>query len=126
MAIPVSELPSFGANSTGTTSTIQMPFGHVAVWAAAAPPAPTPGRVVLYTLTEQDAKLIQARRKALGTVANVAEAGQTYPAVVVRVFDPSTTAANLRVLLDGWDDAWMTSRAEGEPGQPGRWAWPTR
>jgi len=99
----------------------------------------TIGRIVRYTLTEQDANAINKRRadattnrqtdplEANGYVAHVgnhAEAGQVFPATVVRVFDPSTTTANLQVTLDGNDTYWATSVAEGE-GQ-GRWSWPPR
>lgn len=106
----------------------------------------TIGRIVHYMLTEQDAKSINVRRadfkafeashkhphepgtpNATGHIAHVgnhAEAGQVFPATVVRVFDPSTTTANLQVTLDGNDTYWATSVAEGE-GQ-GRWSWPPR
>jgi len=107
---------------------------------------PTIGRIVHYTLNDADATAINVRRAdfqafqrshahpheagqpgATGHVAHVgnhAEAGQTYPAVVVRVFDPSVTTSNLQVLLDGNDTYWATSRLEGEG--PGTWAWPAR
>ncbi|OKI47317.1 hypothetical protein [Micromonospora sp. CB01531] len=97
---------------------------------------PTIGRVVHYTLNEFDAESINRRRKDFadqttpgntgfqGHVGNAAEAGHTYPAVVVRTFGGS--AANLKVLLDGNDDYWATSRTEGEPEQQGCWIWPPR
>lgn len=107
---------------------------------------PTIGRIVHYTLTEQDAASINVRRSdfkafeaghkhphepgqpaATGHIAHVgnhAEAGQVYPATVVRVFDSSTSTANLQVTLDGNDTYWATSRAEGD--EPGHWAWPPR
>mgnify|MGYP001603935092 FL=1 len=104
---------------------------------------PTIGRIVHYTLTEQDAASINVRRAdfrafeaghkhphepgqpcATGHVAHVgnhAEVGQVYPATVVRCFDPSV---NLQVMLDGNDTFWTTSRTEGDG--PGYWAWPSR
>lgn len=102
---------------------------------------PTIGRIVHYTLGQQDADEINRRRAdfaayvrggglregATGYMAHVgnpAEAGQVYPAMIVRVFDPSTTTANLQVFLDGNDTFWATSRQQGE-GQI-HWAWPPR
>jgi hypothetical protein len=107
---------------------------------------PTIGRVVHYTLNNADAQAINVRRAdfqafqrshahphepgqpgATGHVAhvgNTAVAGQVFPATVVRVFDPSTTTANLQVLLDGNDTYWATSRVEGDTA--GTWAWPAR
>ena len=85
---------------------------------------PTIGRIVHYTLTEQDADAIQARRFESGILANRANGGDTYPAEVVRTF--GGTAVNLQVRLDGPDTYWATSRTEGEPGEPGRWIWPPR
>jgi hypothetical protein len=85
---------------------------------------PTLGRIVLYTLNEQDAAMIRNQRIAAngGMLGNRVETGQVYPAIVVRTFGGS--AANLQVLLDGPDTYWATSRAEGDG--EGRWAWPPR
>lgn len=106
---------------------------------------PTIGRIVHYRLTEADADAINKRRAdfdayrrtipemapdpgepgATGHMAHVgnhATAGDTYPAVVVRTF--GGPAANLKVMLDGTDDYWATSRSEGD--QPGNWTWPPR
>lgn len=107
---------------------------------------PTIGRIVHYTLTQGDANAINKRRAdyaafqktlmgtpdpghrgATGHVAhngNHATAGDVFPATVVRVFNESTTTANLQVLLDGTDTYWATSRAEGDGA--GFWAWPPR
>lgn len=89
-------------------------------------PAPTPGRVVLYRLTDDDARHITHERVHSGQTGNHVEAGQTYPAMVVRVFPGNPdNAVNLRVLLDGQDPPlWATSRLPGT--EPGTWAWPER
>lgn len=93
---------------------------------------PTIGRIVHYTLTEQDVSIIASRRASQAFPAgivgrhNPVSPGDTYPAMVVRVFHPSTSTANLQVFLDGTDTYWATSRAEGEPGEHGRWIWPPR
>ena len=91
---------------------------------------PTIGRIVHYTLSEQDATLISSRRAASnpgGVFArNPVSPGDTYPAMIVRVFSGSENGANLQVYLDGDDTYWATSRCEGEPGEPGRWIWPPR
>ncbi|MEV7684454.1 hypothetical protein [Streptomyces bungoensis] len=98
-------------------------------------PQPTPGRTVLYRVTESDASDINRRRKDIhesrsadsrtgfvGHVGNHVTAGDTFPAVIVRVWNETTVTCNLRVLLDGTDVYWATSRAEGT--EPGTWAWP--
>jgi hypothetical protein len=108
---------------------------------------PSLGRIVHYKLTGQDADAINRRRDdftayqrlhfpdpatrpnagadgATGHAAHVgnrAEAGQVYPAIVVRCFNPSV---NLQVILDGTDTYWATSRVEGD--DEGYWAWPPR
>lgn len=91
----------------------------------------TPGRVVLYKLSEADAIAINSRRIAVAQqtigmtasrIGNEAREGDLYPAVVVRTF--GGPFVNLKVLLDGSDDYWATSRAEGD--EPGRWSWPPR
>lgn len=96
---------------------------------------PTPGRIVLYRLTDADANLITQRRGTAGP-GNPVAAGQAYPAMVVRTFGGGD-AVNLQVLLDGFDTYWATSREQGEPpaGEkqatpgnipPGTWCWPPR
>ena len=89
---------------------------------------PTIGRIVHYKLNDTDADLITQRRNRIGTLAlmgNMALAGHTYPAAVVRVFsDDGEPVINLQVLLDGNDTYWATSRKEGT--EPGTWCWPPR
>lgn len=104
---------------------------------------PTIGRIVHYTLNEQDAAVINKRRKdaknlngagvtlasqELGPqihIGNDAREGDTYPAVIVRVWgDQLQSACNLQVLLDGNDVYWATSRSVGEGA--GSWCWPPR
>lgn len=91
-------------------------------------PQPTIGRIVHYQLSAQDVKQIAEHRAAVGLAAgkcNAVEAGQVYPAIVVRRWGTSPqSSVNLQVLLDGPDAHWVTSRGEGD--QPGTWAWPTR
>lgn len=107
---------------------------------------PTVGRIVHYKLAQFDADAINRRRAdfeafnrshvhphepgqpgATGHQAHVGnhvQAGEVYPAIVVRVFDPSVSTANLQVLLDGNDTYWATSRVEGD-GEC-QWSWPPR
>ncbi|SBT64230.1 hypothetical protein GA0070622_1200 [Micromonospora sediminicola] len=87
---------------------------------------PTIGRIVLYTLSQFDVDAINFNRQNSPSpnAGNFANAGDTYPAVVVRVFGGD--AANLQVLLDGPDTYWATSRPQGEAGEQGRWNWPPR
>ena len=94
---------------------------------------PTIGRIVNYTLSQDDANEINRKRSGRGlrervkpeALGNFAEAGQAFPAIVVRVWpSPGKTQCNLQVLLDGADGAWVTSRIEGT--ERGTWAWPPR
>lgn len=87
----------------------------------APPPVPPalalPRDIVFYRLSQYDAATITARRTQAGITGNPVAAGDTYPALVVKRFTYQTV--NLRVLLDGPDDLWATSRYYGD--QPGQW-----
>lgn len=85
---------------------------------------PTQARMVLYTLCEYDVQQINARRASVPGWCpwNPVEAGQAYPAMVVRTF--GGPVANLQVFLDGVDTYWATSRGKGEPGEECKWFWP--
>jgi hypothetical protein len=94
---------------------------------------PSIGRIVHYTLTEQDADQINRRRKdanahmrehtdaATGVhvhVGNGVQAGDVYPLVITRVWASAEqvtehTAVNGQVLLDGNDTLWVTSVSQG-------------
>lgn len=71
---------------------------------------PTLGRIVLYTVSGDETTKVETN------------GAKVLPAVIVRVW--SDTCVNLKVLTDGTNDAWLTSRTLGD--QPGQWAWPTR
>ncbi len=101
---------------------------------------PTPGRIVLYTLSEDDAKRINKRREDAIAIAhehkmnpeatgkqvhigNAAHDGDVLPAIIVRPWGTTpTSSANLQVFLDGNDTFWVTSVSAGEG--PRRFAWP--
>lgn len=112
---------------------------------------PAPGRIVLYTLTEQDAAAINSRREdaranariaaksaaeldphpggafRTGHVAHVGNdvaAGDVFPAVMVRVWNERPGTVNLKVMLDGTDELWATSVVPGEG--PRQYQWPPR
>lgn len=89
-------------------------------------PPPSPGRIVMYRLSADDARTITHQRAQAGVSGNFVEAGQQYPAVVVRTWSGSPDdECNLRVLLDGQDSPlWVTSRLPGD--KPGTWSWPER
>jgi hypothetical protein len=88
-------------------------------------PHPTICRTVLYRLSEDDARHITETRARNGVTGNAVDAGQVYPAVVVRIFPGNPRdVVNLTVLLDGPDSHWATSRHEGT--EPGTWMWPER
>lgn len=103
---------------------------------------PSIGRIVHYTVSQQDADEINRRRAdfsahvksgglrdgGTGYVAHVGnhvEEGDTYPAVIVRIFgETPESAVNLQVFLDGNDTFWATSRTLGEG--VFHWTWPER
>lgn len=96
------------------------------------------GRIVLYKLTSADATFINRRRDDYATtinpkpghpwvggaqahVGNGVLAGESYPAIVVRVWPPGVYS-QLQVFLDGNDTYWATSVEQGDT--EGTWAWP--
>lgn len=88
--------------------------------------AVTVGRIVHYQLSEGDVAAIDQKYPRVTSAdaarRNPVKVGDVCAAVVVAVF--SESCANLRVLLDGTDTYWATSRSEGTA--PGSWAWPPR
>ena len=86
----------------------------------------TIGRMVHYTVSEQDVEQIMRQRTAGKSIAErmmvQVHVGAVYPAMSVSVWSPSS--ANVQVFLDGNDVFWATSRSEGT--EPGTWAWPPR
>lgn len=104
---------------------------------------PTVGRIVYYRLDNNDAEAINRRRTTGNSIAeriaagqwpigaqahigNSVSAGDVFPAIVVRVLPNDNL--NLKVMLDGSDDYWATTRPqslEPEP-QMGTWNWPPR
>jgi hypothetical protein len=89
-------------------------------------PMPTIGRIVHYTLTDHDAQAIATKFPQMVDgvqVRNSASAGDVFPAVIVRAW-PGDVAVNLKVMLDGYAEHWVTSRSEGQ--HSGSWSWPPR
>jgi len=81
---------------------------------------PSVGRTVAYSLSAHDAESITARRKESGVLGNPVSEGDVFPMVIVRVWGTGDHASvNGRVLLDGDDTFWATSRQQGEG--PFRW-----
>jgi hypothetical protein len=76
------------------------------------------GEHVVYVLAEHDVQAIESSRKERTPKVhnNSVEAGQRFPAFIVRDWGG---CVNLRVLLDGHDDYWATSRSEGS--ELGQW-----
>ena len=83
-------------------------------------PDPTIGRIVHYTLTEQDIERIQNEADPRVAYGNTPHAGDTVPLLVVRVWDGRLV--NGQVFLDGTGRLWVTSRAEGA--DAGQWHYP--
>ncbi len=101
---------------------------------------PTIGRIVLYTLTSEDADAINRRReharlhmsehraKSNGVmvhVGNGVKQGDQFPMVITRTWgsDPGNPVQGT-VLLDGSDTFWATSKVVGD--EAGMWRWPAR
>jgi hypothetical protein len=102
----------------------------------------TIGRIVHYTLTDQDAVEINRRRTtgmkiaeriklntetssawplgAQAHIGNEAKAGAVVPMIVVAVWSPTTI--NGQAFLDGNDTLWVTSATYGE--MQHQWKWP--
>jgi hypothetical protein len=102
---------------------------------------PTPGRIVLYTLSKQDADATNKRRAdAQGHmqdhretsngvqihVGNQVAEGDVYPMIIIRVWSANnpTAAVNGQVFLDGNDLLWASSVQVGTG--PRTFAWPVR
>jgi hypothetical protein len=104
---------------------------------------PTIGRIVIYTVTEEDAVKINTRRRHFvafnenhrttglghfvqegqpGKTGHMAHVGSTvypgdeYPAMITRVWDDGEV--NLKVELDGTDNFWVSYAKN--------WSWPER
>ncbi|MDA8440475.1 MAG: hypothetical protein M0Z51_16675 [Propionibacterium sp.] len=99
---------------------------------------PSIGRIVHYTLTEQDADAVNSRRSDSGRHAaehrenangvqvhtgNPTAAGDVFPMLITRVW-PGETLVQGQVFLDGNDALWVTSVSEGTG--PRTYAWPPR
>lgn len=104
---------------------------------------PSIGRIVHYTLSEQDAAAINKRRadaknlnaagvtlasQELGAqihTGNWVSAGEVYPMVITRVWrNGPDDGVNGQVLLDGNDLFWATSVTSGEGER--HYSWPAR
>lgn len=75
---------------------------------------PTPGTIVLYTLTTEDTVTINQRRfqTSSGRTGNVPTPGEVVPAIVIH--EIAGGGANLQAFLDGNDSHWVTGAMEGE------------
>lgn len=103
-------------------------------------PIPSPGRIVNYVITADQAREINNRRAhadahrsvhkaaANGTMVHVGASvteGRKFPMIITAVHgDEPTSLINGQVFLDGNDSLWVTSIAPGD--QPGTYSWPQR
>jgi hypothetical protein len=78
------------------------------------------GLIVHYRLSDEDLRKLSARSLIAGNQPHV---GDVYPAVILRV--NGELSVNLRVLLDGPDDVWLTSRNYSVETN-GCWFWPPK
>lgn len=85
---------------------------------------PTIGRIVWYRLNSADVEQIVARRRETNVYGNSVAAGDIYPAMIVCVHGNKPDAyCNLKVMLDGPDTHWATSRKVGAPDEDGAYHW---
>ncbi len=100
---------------------------------------PTIGRIVWYCIPSYVADEINRSRKHTadnmdyhrwkknGTqvhVGNSVSQGQVVPAMIVAVWgNTPTSAVNLKLMLDGTDDYWVTSTSVGAPTDQGKYHW---
>ncbi len=110
-----------------------------------------PGRIVYYVLGATDVAEITRRRTTAHSIAermkiqisqvecvtpllawpagaqahmgNEVKEGDIYPAMIVRVWGQDSGCSNLRVILDGTDEYWSTSRNFNADGSPASWHW---
>lgn len=99
---------------------------------------PTLGRIILYTLTAEDANKINRQRTTGGDIqgrivdgrwpegaqahiGNEARAGQVYPGIVVNVWGDELL--NAQIFLDGNDTYWVTSVGVHPEGCMGMYHW---
>jgi hypothetical protein len=101
---------------------------------------PTIGRIVHYTLSQQDAEQVNRRRSDSQShiaehrdnsngvqihFGNSVSTGDVYPLIITRVWGSTPeSAVNGQVLLDGNDSLWVTSVVEGDAA--GQYVWPKR
>lgn len=76
---------------------------------------PSLGRIVIFVLGDS-----QAVKDHVNNYGNEA------PAIITRVFDGETGMVNMKVLLDGIHDRWVTSVKYSEEPTPYSWHWPAR
>ena len=105
-----------------------------------------PGRIVYYVLSEQDAVEINRRRTTGASIAermkygddpqlkawpagaqahigNEVSLGEIVPAMVLKVWSQDSGCSNLKVMLDGTDTYWATSRSFAADRTLGTWHW---
>lgn len=73
---------------------------------------PTIGRIVMYNMTQDDKNKINGNKM------------DVLPAVIVAVW--GETCVNLKVISDGLNDLWLTSKQVCETPTPGFWNWPVK
>jgi len=74
---------------------------------------PTIGRTVVYHTTQEDQNFFR----------RIGNSQDHLPAVIVAVWgDSEESCVNLKVIGDGPNDLWVTSRNQGT--EPGQWSWP--
>jgi len=136
--LPETTIGHAGQIETLTSSAIEGPFLKTAEQDSQ--PRPSPGRIVSYTVTADQAREINNRRAhadahramhksaANGTVIHMGSTvteGRRFPMIITAVHgDAPTSAINGQVFLDGNDSLWVTSVTLGD--QPGNYSWPSR
>lgn len=88
-------------------------------------PDPTLGRIVHYTLTDEDVRRLDNDRITTLAYGNLPHAGDSVPAIVVGGMNADAPrTVNLQACLDGNDRLWIANAAEGE--EAGQWHYPVK
>lgn len=83
---------------------------------------PELGRIVLYTLTEDDAVRIRNKRDGALVKGSGVRAGQQVAGIIVNPGQPPSTESNLHIFLDANHSDWVVGRPQGRG--EGQWSWP--
>lgn len=88
--------------------------------------SPVIGRIVHYTLNQDNVDAIEKRRKELfWLTGNQVFEGYVVPMIILAVWGPdNTSAVNGQAFIDGNHNLWVPSVVQDDSGKPGTWRLP--